>query len=275
MTANEEIKRGSKRSIEWLARGSYVAKAILYVAIAVFAFEFALGSRGPDPDRKAVLEQLTGHPFGNVLIALMAVALAGHTVWRLIEIWYDPYEKGLGPGGWLYRLNYLLSAITYGSLGITAVKLLTGDAGGADNQKQIWVAKLLQFEGGNWVVLLAGIILLTWAGLQVYKGVSGSVYRSLELDGVSPFWRGLLRVCSFVGFVTLGAILAGTGWYLVKGALSGSAEWVKNMDDLIKALQKFPGGTGLQLAVSVGLMLMAIYMLAMARYFPVKTTGQS
>lgn len=94
-----------------------------------------MGSRGPDPGRQEVLEQLTGNPFGKILIALIALALAGHTVWRIAEIRYDPYEKGTGPGGWLYRLNYVLSAITYASLGFTAIKLLAGEGAGPGNQK--------------------------------------------------------------------------------------------------------------------------------------------
>lgn len=32
------VANKSKQSIEWLARGSYVAKAILYGAIGLFAF---------------------------------------------------------------------------------------------------------------------------------------------------------------------------------------------------------------------------------------------
>lgn len=272
MIASQEVKDASKRGIERLAKGSYVAKAILYGAISVFALQLALKSGGPDPSRKAVLEQLTGNLLGKLLIALIAIALAGHTVWRMLEIWYDPYKKGTGPGGWIYRLNYLLSAVTYASLGTTAVKLLIGNQGGQDNQKQIWVAKLLQIKGGDWFVMAIGGLLLAWAGLQVYKGVSGNVYKSLEKDNLSQFWKTLLRVCCFVGFITLGGILAGTGWYLIKGAWVENPKWVKNMDDLIKALQVFPGGAGLQIAVAGGLMMMAIFMLAMARYFPVKTT---
>lgn len=61
--------------------------------------------------------------------------------------------------------------------------------------------------------MLVGL-LISWAGLQLYKGITGSVYRSLELDGIGRVWQMLLmllRTCSFAGFVVLGSILAGTG----------------------------------------------------------------
>ena len=270
MVVSAELKRKSVQGVEWLARGSYVAKAVFYGAIALFTIEFAFGSRGADPSRKEVLEQLTGNALGKILTALIVLALTGHTVWRLFEIWYDPYKKGNSPGGWLYRLNYLLSAITYGSLAFTAVKLLTGRGGGQNNQKQIWAAKLLHIEGGSWLIVLVGVLFLTWAGLQVYKGVSSKVYKSLELDGLGTWAKGFLQLCGFVGFLTVGATLAGTGWYLLKGAWAKNPNWVKNMDDLIKALQGFPGGWWLQLAAATGFLLMAVFMLAMARYFPLK-----
>ncbi|HLL94352.1 MAG TPA: DUF1206 domain-containing protein [Spirosoma sp.] len=272
MVVSDKVKERSLQSVEWLARGSYIAKAILYSAIALFTVELALGARKLDPNRKEVLEQLTGNPFGKILLALMALALAGHTLWRLFEIWNDPYKKGTGPGGWLYRLNYILSAITYAGIGITAVKLLFGQGSGQDNQKQIWVAKVLQIQGGDWLIIAIGCMFLIWAGLQVYKGISGKVYKSLELDTVNSFVKSFLKFCGFVGFLTVGATLAGTGWYLVKGALAKNPQWVKNMDDLIKGLQGLPGGWWLQLGMAAGFLLMAVFMLAMSRYFPLKTT---
>ena len=61
MSESNPIKQQSKQGIEYLARGSYLAKAIFYGTIAYFTLELALGSRGPDPNRKQVLEQLTSN----------------------------------------------------------------------------------------------------------------------------------------------------------------------------------------------------------------------
>lgn len=272
MVVKGEIGEKPRRIVEVLARGSYIAKAILYGGIAVFVFRFALGSGGPNPNREEVLEQFTSNPFGKILIGLIALSLVGHTLWRLFEIWNDPYEKGKGFEGWIYRLNYLLSAITYAGLAISATKLLfVSNNGQGGDQKQIWVAQLLQLEGGDWLVMLVGALIIIWGGLQIYKGISGNVYKSLKIDHLNGFWKVFLRVSSLLGFLTLGSILFGTGWYLIKGAWVENPKWVKNMDDLIKALQAFPGGTYLQLLAGVGLLLIAFFMAAMARYFPVKT----
>lgn len=271
MIASEEVKDKSIRGIEWLARGSYVAKGILYGTIGVFTLEFALGSRGADPNRNEVLTQLTGNTLGHLLLALMVLALAGHTLWRLVEIWNDPYEKGWGPWGILYRMNYLLSGITYAGLGITAFRLLTGQGSGPDDAKKLWVTRLLRIEGGDWLIMAVGVIFLLWAGLQAYKGVSGKVYKSLELPQQSnKYVCGFLRFSSLVGFLTVACTLTITGWYLIKGALEKDPDWVRSTDDLIKAMEHLPGGWGVQLVAALGFLLMSVFMLAMARWFPLK-----
>ncbi|RIV26991.1 DUF1206 domain-containing protein [Fibrisoma montanum] len=271
MVVNKQIAGQPNRTVELLARVSYVAKALFYGSIATFIFRYRTGLSAPEPNRDEVLKQLTDNPFGKILIALIIVALAGHTLWRLYEIWNDPYKKGKGIGGWLYRLNYLMSAITYASLGVTAFKLLVTNEKGEEDGKKIWVAKLLQFQGGDWLVMLVGGVILIWAGMQVYKAVAGNVYKALKIDHLSGFWKVVLRVSSLAGFLTVGGILGGVGWYLIKGAWIEDPDWVKNMDDLIMALRAVPGGSWLQLVTAVGLVLMALFMLAMARYFPVKT----
>jgi hypothetical protein len=270
MIATSELKDKSIQGIEWLARGSYIAKGILYGTISLFTFEFALGSRGADPNREEVLHHLMDNTLGQILLGLMVLALAGHTLWRIVEIWNDPYEKGWGPWGILYRMNYLLSGITYAGLGYTALRLLTGQGSGPD-AKKLWVTRLLQIDGGDWLIITVGVIFLLWAGLQAYKGLSGKVYKSLELPQESNrYLCGFLRFCSLVGFLTVAATLCITGGYLIKGALEKDPDWVRSTDDLLKAMEHLPGGWGVQLAAAIGFLLMSLFMLAMARWFPLK-----
>ncbi|WP_254448853.1 DUF1206 domain-containing protein [Spirosoma rhododendri] len=148
---------------------------------------------------------------------------------------------------------------------------MTGQGSGPDDAKKLWVTRLLQIDGGDWLIITVGVILLIWAGLQAYKGVSGKVYKSLELPQESNrYVCAFLRFCSFAGFLTVAGTLTVTGWYLIKGALKKDPDWIRGTDDLLKAMEHFPGGWGVQLAAALGFLLMSVFMLAMARWFPLK-----
>lgn len=270
MTTTTLVKERSKQTVEGIARWSYVSKAILFVSIAIAAYLSALGLDGPDPSRKKVLELLFDSLPGRIGLFFTAITLTGHTVWRLFEVYNDPYERGSGLGGLVYRFTYLMSGISYGFLALTTSKLLLGKSTGPDNQKQIWVAKMLELKGGKWLIVLVGACLLLWAGVQAFKGLSGGVSKALELDGVAAFWRGLIRVCELVGFVTFAGILGAMGWYLVKGAWTENPAWVKNMDDILSSLQELPYGTLYLKGAAVGLLLFGVFLAVMARYFPFK-----
>lgn len=87
----------------------------------------------------------------------------------------------------MHRFTYLLSGISYGSLAITAFKLLFGNGMDSGNAKRIWVAGLLHREGGEWLVVLAGAIIVSWAAVQLKKALTQGLYRSLQIDHLAAF----------------------------------------------------------------------------------------
>lgn len=269
-----QLKESSERVVTRLTRWSYVVKALLFASVAVFTYRIATQFQGPLPNRKEVLQGLVGSPLGRVLLGFIVLTLLAHTVWRVLETYNDPYDKGRSPGGLLHRFTYLLSGISYAVLALTAVQLLFRQNIGYTNGRQFWVATMLEQPWGKWVVMAFGGILLLWAGVQAYKGISGTTYRGLDLDGVAAPVRWLIAGCGFVGFVTYAGVLGGAGWYLVRGGWAENPRWVKNMDDLLTDLLTLPQGTLWMKLAALGLLLFAVFMLAMARYFPFKLSQE-
>ena len=265
-----QLKGRSARLITSVTRWSYVVKALLFGSVAVFTYRIAAGFLGPAPNRKQVLEGLVSSRGGQLLLGLIVLALAAHTVWRLVETYQDPYDKGTSPGGLVHRFTYLLSGISYAVLGLTAAQLLLSQDIGFSNGRQFWVATMLGQPWGRWVVGAFGLVLLLWGAVQFYKGVSGTTFRALELDGVAPPLRGAIAVCAFVGFVTYAGVLGGAGWSLLESAWVENSQRVRNLDDLLEGLLQLPRGVLWMKAVAIGLLLFALFMLAMARYFPFK-----
>lgn len=272
MTApeTEALKKRTQTTIEHLAQWSYVAKGIFFCGVAVLAVGSGLGLSSKEPNRKKVLETLFEQPFGRAVVGLMVLTLLAHTLWRLYETFADPYGKGNGPGGLLHRFTYLLSGISYGSIGYSAFRMLVGTGGGPDNEKRIWAAALLQREGGEWLVVGVGVSLLAWAGVQLKKALSPGLYKTLKTGHLGSFWRGLIRLTGGIGFTAMAAVLTGTGGYLLKAAFTRNPQWVKSLDDLFRLLGSLPGGLTWLLLVAGGLFLFGLFMFVMARYFPVK-----
>lgn len=106
------LKQKSGQTLVAITRWSYVAKALLFGAAGVLAIRSSIGLSAEQPDRKKVLEVLFTQPLGQVLTFLIIVTLLGHTIWRVIELIKDPYKKGFGPYGILYKLTYLLTEVT-------------------------------------------------------------------------------------------------------------------------------------------------------------------
>ncbi|MDO1449610.1 DUF1206 domain-containing protein [Rhodocytophaga aerolata] len=266
----KKLQEGSQKAIETLARWSYVVKGILFCGVAILAVLSAIGLSSQDANRKEILKTLFNQPLGQILLGLITIALGAHTIWRMFEVFSDPYGKGTNLSGLLHRFTYLLSGISYASLALTALKLLLGNGSGPENEKQIWIAAILQREGGEWLVIIAGVIMVTWASVQGKKAIKNGLYKSLKTDHLSRFWKIIIRLSGAIGFTTLATLLTAIGVYTLKAAFTRNPSWVKSMDDLFKLILQLPYGLMLLYCLAGGLFIFGLFMFVMARYFPFK-----
>jgi hypothetical protein len=270
MTFQGGVKRGAKKTVQVLARGSYVVKGILFCGLALFAARLALGLSRQEPNRKEVLAALFTQPFGRWLLLVMVITLTAHTLWRVVETVRDPYQKGTSPGGLLHRLTYVLSGLSYAGLAITALKLVTGKGQGPDDAKQLWVAQLLYQNGGKGLVVLAGSLIVAWGAVQLKKAFTPGLYQNLRTGHLPPAVRTGIRLLGGVGFTAQAAVLAGIGYSLLRAAWTENARQVKSVDELLELLQHLPHGVvGLYL-LAASLFCFGLFMFVMARYFPLK-----
>jgi Domain of Unknown Function (DUF1206) len=84
----ETAERGGERvaqssGFEWLARGGFAARGVIYGVIGILALELALGSGGQNASQQGALKTIARQPFGKMLLILVAIGLAGYALWRL------------------------------------------------------------------------------------------------------------------------------------------------------------------------------------------------
>src|SRR5690606_12620929 len=66
--------------VEKLARAGYAAKGVLYVTIGSLALMLAVGEGGQTAGSRDALAMLGQQPFGQILLFVMAVGLAGYAL---------------------------------------------------------------------------------------------------------------------------------------------------------------------------------------------------
>ena len=106
------MTRGSGRKIAWLARSGYAARGVVYLIVGGFAVLAALGS-GQTTDSKGALRTIVQQPFGEALLALVALGLVGYAIWRLVQALLDTDHHGTDAKGLAIRGGLIVSAVTH------------------------------------------------------------------------------------------------------------------------------------------------------------------
>src|SRR4051812_9267970 len=71
--------------VERLVRLGYVARGVLYAIVGILAVQLAIGTGGATTDKNGAIATIAAQPFGHVLLIVLAVGLAGYSLWGFIR----------------------------------------------------------------------------------------------------------------------------------------------------------------------------------------------
>ena len=253
--------------VEKLARLGYATKGAVYGLIGVLAVMAAVGSGGKTTDTKGALHTIAGQPFGQILLVVVAVGLIGYALWRIIEAWKDPDHKGDDAKGIATRAGYLFSGLVYGALAFNAALLAFGSGGGGGgNSKQDWTARVMQQPFGQWLVGVAGAIIIGVGLYKIYLAYKVKFRKKLnlrELDRNQEQW--VVNICRF-GITARGVVFILLGFFVLQAAYKSNPDKVRGLDGALQTLARQPFGKFLLGIVALGLVAYAIYMIVQSRY---------
>src|SRR5688500_17685414 len=122
-----EVQHRASPFVEKFARFGYAAKGVVYVLVGVLAAMAAFGRAGGQATgSKGVMQTLAGHPFGQVVLALVAVGLAGYALWQFIRAIEDPENEGSDGKAIAKRIGIFGSGVIHIGLTIYALGILIG-----------------------------------------------------------------------------------------------------------------------------------------------------
>ncbi|HET9228435.1 MAG TPA: DUF1206 domain-containing protein, partial [Thermoanaerobaculia bacterium] len=191
--------------VERLARFGYAARGVVYAVIGLLAIQAAFGGRGqieqqatPEGAIQRIAEQ------SRLLLALVAIGLAGYALWRFVQAVLDPENKGSDPKGLVKRGAMLASGIVYATLAIFAARIISG-SGSSDGGSQDTAASLMDKPFGRWLVVLAGIAVIVSAAYQIHEAYTKKFRRRLKLEEMDPTEERLATHTGQVGLASRGA----------------------------------------------------------------------
>lgn len=257
--------------IEKLARLGYATKGIVYGLVGVLAVMAALGLGGQTTDTQGALRAIAAQPYGQVLLILIAIGLAGYALWRFVEAILDPEHKGDDKKGLAKRLGYAVSGVLYAALTASAVGLILGSANqsggqGGSSQAQSITARVLAQPFGAWLVGIVGAIIIGVGFYQFYKAYSMKFRRTLKLHQMGrkeEIWA--VRISRF-GLAARGVVFVMIGFFLIQAGRQSQAQEVKGLDGVLQTLAQQPYGKFLLAVVALGLVAYGVYMFVQARY---------
>jgi hypothetical protein len=259
----EKVARSG--TFEWLARAGLAARGVVYGIIAVLAIKLALGDGGKTTDQQGALKTLAQQSFGEILLILMAVGLFGYALWRLVRAAIGHGAEG-DRDDTKERLSGVASGIAYGLLCVTAVQILLGSGGGGGQGQDKATGGVLDWPGGQVLVIIAGLILVGVAVDQGLKGFKKKFLEKSHTERMSEKTKKAFTAFGVFGHLARMVIFALMGYFLIKAALDYNPDEAIGLDGALAKLADSAGGPLVLGAVAVGLLGFGLYSFMDARY---------
>ena len=243
-----------------LARFGFVAKGLLWAVVALIAIEVARGDRRKAQGEEGAILEVARQPFGEILLAILAIGLAGYALWRLrIAIGGPPGESGAEATA--ERVGSVALAVSYAALCFYTVRFLTesGGGGGSSTEPDSVTKSLLDEPYGVALIVAIGLVLGGVAAYEAYKAVTRSFFDDLETGRMSASEKQAATLLGTAGNAGLALISALAGFFMVKAAVEHDAKEAVGLDGALQELVSQRFGAFLLGATAACLLLYAAY----------------
>lgn len=253
--AARSAERQAAPWIETLARFGYAAKGVVYVLVGFIAASAAFGGGGDVEGSSGALRSLRDEPFGELLLWLIGIGLAGYVVWRAISALRNPEGEDTGK-----RVFYGVTAAIYAALALEAVRLATGGGGGEGSH---WTATLLEQPFGRLLTGGVGLAIAAYGVQQLRQAWKLDFGERLDLGGLSVEARTWVIRFGRAGIAARGVVFGLLGYMFGRAAMEADASEADGVEGVLESMRDQPWLLGL---VALGLIAYGLFNLVRARY---------
>jgi len=241
--------------LRWVAHSGYIAEGVVYVLVGSFALMAALEPSQQPNGYKGALAKLAAAPFGDSLLALLALGLAAFVLWQVTLGMLDPEHRRdrRTVKRRAARLGYLLNGAFHGVLVGEAVWQLLGFGGAADggHSQAVWTARAMALPLGRWITAATGAGIALFGVFQWYRAASRS--KTERVDLTQTRMHGVIIALGTYGFLARGILFALIGAFLIDAARRYNTANATGTAGALSALKRQEYGHWLLGAVATGL----------------------
>jgi hypothetical protein len=262
---NTASRAADSKSLEYLARGGFVAYGVIHLLFAWVVLQVAFNGSRQESDQAGALQSLAGNGFGKVLLGIIAVGMIGLALWQ-------GFEAALGTGGEqdkqaiAERVVSGIRAGLYIYLAYLAFNVIRGANSSISNNQKNRSAGIMAHSGGRWLVGIAGLVILgVGIGIFVY-GLLKKFEKRIDMQRMTPTVRKSTRRLGMAGYMAKGFAYAVAGVLVVTAAVTYDPEKARGLDSALKTLAGQPWGAWLLGLIALGLAAFGVFCFSQAKY---------
>jgi hypothetical protein len=244
-----------------VGHSGYVAEGLVYVLLGGLAMMAALEPAQQPNGYKGALAKLAAAPFGDALLALLALGLAAFVLLQFVLGLLDPEHRGERQTAKrrAMRLGYLLNGALHSILVGEAVWRLLGLGGAADggHSQAVWTARAMALPLGRWMTAATGSGIALFGIFQWYLAVSRTKIDSVDLSQTKL--RGLISALGTCGFLARGVLFGLIGAFLIDAARRYNTADATGIAGALGALKRQEYGHWLLGVVAAGLICYGLF----------------
>lgn len=247
--------------VEKLARLGYAAKGAVYSLVGALAIAAALGMGGQTTGSSGAMATIADSTLGRVFLVILALGLAGYTIWGLVRAIHNPENDGTG-----HRIFYAITAGIYALLTVEAVRLALGGSGGGGSggdSADHWSARLMEQPFGQWLLAAVGVAIAIYGVQQLINAWRVDLDDQLALNRMSAQGRRWAVRSGRLGMAARGVVFSIIGYYVVQAGLTADPDDARGIDAVLSAMRDTPWLLGV---IGLGFLAYGIYNVIRARY---------
>lgn len=264
----DDLKETVREVRPWVAllgRLGFAAIGFVYIFVGILAVQAAISLREARAGTRGAFAYIAQLPFGQFLLAAVAVGFAFHAVWRFTQALMDTDAKGSDAKGKALRAGFVGIGLIYLGLAFSAVKIILGTRSSHRFWAQSWAAWLLAQPLGGWLVALIGAGVFIAGIYFLYQAYSTKFRHWLLLEKMSGAQEKWGTRFGRFGFAARGVIFCIIGFFLVFAAWYSDAGETRNFGGALRFVERQPYGAWLLGLLAAGLFSHGMFMFFLAK----------